>query len=447
MAVETEMNSKHAFSELRLSPDIVRMLSAEAREHPRWADVQNRAGLLALARGELEGALDRFEAALAINPRYAWAGINRALTLAVSGRGAEAADALDGSAEPGRGVRTYTTAVLALFAGDAAAGEAALDDLPPDLATRPDVRRLLAALIRLRAPSEADALWQRTRHHFASLPAEWSAPWTGKRLSTPTFMPGLHQLYLEGSSLEGRLSRWEAAESMASLARLHWADEAIYLNQRGFLATLAGREDKARKLHAEAARIAPDEPRAHIALAYLWSAEGDLEQAYRSLVNALARAPRYADLLYQMGLLHLARGSAKEALASFRGALEINPDYTMARLQEAEALFGQQRWNEARASYENVLASGLESWEIRLHYALTLVRLGDLDAAAEAGEEARRLAPREPRVLYHLGRIYRLRGDQEQAWTAWTTFLELDGGSERRTEVERALSNEPEDPS
>jgi len=441
------MNSRHIFGELRLSPDIVRMLSAEAREHPRWADVQNRAGLMALARGDLEAALERFEVALEINPRYAWAGINRALTLGLSGKGPEAAAALAEAQEPERGVLTYAAAALALFAGDAAAGEAALHPLAADQATRPDVRRLQAALMRLRAPQEAEAAWNRMRHHFASLPADWSQPWDGERCSSPSFVPGLHQLYLEGSSLEGRLGRWEAAESMASLARLHWADEAVYLNQRGFLATLAGRDEKACKLHEEAARIAPDEPRAHIALAYLWSASGDLERAYRALVNALARAPRYADLLYQMGLLHLARDGAKEALASFRGALEINPDYIMARLQEAEVLFGLQRWTEARVSYDRVLASGLESWEIRLNHAQTLVRVGDLEAALDACGEARRLAPREPRVLYHLGRIHRLRGEQEKAWEAWGEFLKLDGEPDCRAEVEQALNAKPEDPS
>jgi len=346
-----------------------------------------------------------------------------------------------------RGAVALSRAGLALFAGDLPGGEAALAALPSDLATRPDVQRLAAALVTLRSPEEGETAWKRVVHHFASLPPEWSRPWDDRGLRAVTFVPGMHQLYLEASGLEGRLGRWEAADAMASLARLQWADEAVYLNQRGFLASLAGRDEKAVKLHEEAARIAPDEPSAHIALAYLRSAAGDLDQAYGSLVNALARAPHYADLNYQMGLLHLAHESVKDALGSFRTALEINPDYAVARLQEAEALFALHRWAEAAAAYDRVLDSGLESWEIRLNHAQTLVRQGDLDGALESCRRAQSLAPGEPKVFYHLGRIHRLRGERESAEAAWTEFLTLDGESDCRAEVERALSADADDAS
>jgi len=65
------MKSPYSFSELCLSPEVVRILDAEIREHPRWADVRNRAGLMALARGELDRALEHFENSLEINPDYA----------------------------------------------------------------------------------------------------------------------------------------------------------------------------------------------------------------------------------------------------------------------------------------------------------------------------------------------------------------------------------------
>lgn len=441
MAVESTMKPNHVFGELRLPPDVERMLGAEIQETPRWADMQNRGGLMALARGDLTGALERFDAALGINPRYAWAAVNRALVLGLAKQPTEAAAALADAAEPEPGVMGYVAAVLALLAGDGD-GETALAGLPSELAARADFRRLRAALLWIRDRDEGEAAWDQVRHHFASLPEDWSRPWNGEDLHVSTFVPGLGRLYLDGSSLQGRLGRWEAAETLASLSRLHWADEAVYLNQRGFLATVAGRDEKARGLHEEAARVAPERPDAHIALAYLWSAAGDMQRAYRSLSSALARAPRYADLLYQMGLLQLARDEADEALASFRAALEVNPEYTMARLQEAEVLFTRERWAEACSSYQRVLATGLESWEIRLHYGQALQEMGDLDGALRACRDAVDLAPAEPGVLYHLGRIHRLRGEGAEAEAAWREFLELDGDPDQRAEVERTLDAE-----
>lgn len=442
MAVESKMKPNHVFGELRLPPDVERMLGAEIRETPRWADMQNRGGLMALARGDLTAAREHFDAALGINPRYAWAAVNRALVLGLAGHPAEAAAALAAVTEPEPGVKGYAAGVLALLAGDGDGGTGSLAGLPQELAARADFRRLRAALIWVRNRDEGEVAWDQVRHHFASLPADWSRPWSGEDLNVSTFVPGLYQLYLDGSSLQGRLGRWEGAETLAALSRLHWADEAAFLNQRGFLATVAGRDEKARGLHEEAARVAPEKPYAHIALAYLWSAAGNMEQAHRSLANALARAPRYADLLYQMGLLQLARDEADEALASFQAALEVNPEYTMARLQEAEVLFTGERWAEACSSYQLVLATGLESWEIRLHYGQSLQEQGDLDGALRACRDAVDLAPAEPGVLYHLGRIHRLRGEAAEAEAVWREFLELDGDPGQRAEVERTLDAE-----
>ncbi len=69
-----------------LDPDLVRLLDDEAERHPEWPDVQNRLGLSLFARGRLTEAESRFERCLEMNPRYAWATLNLAQCLAVSGK-------------------------------------------------------------------------------------------------------------------------------------------------------------------------------------------------------------------------------------------------------------------------------------------------------------------------------------------------------------------------
>ena len=69
-------------------------LETLALNHPTWADYQNRWGLLLLIQGRTAEALDVFSKCLDINPRYAWAAINRVQAMAMAGHGEEAAEAL-----------------------------------------------------------------------------------------------------------------------------------------------------------------------------------------------------------------------------------------------------------------------------------------------------------------------------------------------------------------
>jgi protein O-GlcNAc transferase len=56
------------------------------REHPEFADVRHLAGLCLVFMGRPEEALEQMDAALAINPAYVEANINRALVLQELGR-------------------------------------------------------------------------------------------------------------------------------------------------------------------------------------------------------------------------------------------------------------------------------------------------------------------------------------------------------------------------
>lgn len=56
------------------------------REHPEFADVRHEAGLCLAFLGRAEEALEQLDAALAINPAYVEANVNRALVLQELGR-------------------------------------------------------------------------------------------------------------------------------------------------------------------------------------------------------------------------------------------------------------------------------------------------------------------------------------------------------------------------
>src|SRR4051812_14969643 len=69
-----------------------------ARQYPNFADIRHFAGLCESFLGNSEGALEQFDYALAANPAYVEAHINRALTLNELGRFDEARAAFDRAA-------------------------------------------------------------------------------------------------------------------------------------------------------------------------------------------------------------------------------------------------------------------------------------------------------------------------------------------------------------
>lgn len=445
--METPMKPPEPFDWLHVDPDVLAILAAEAQDHPRWADVLNRYGTSLLATGKTEDAAAVFERALAINPRYAWACLNHLQTVALQGDVARARALLEAAPEPDPGAKAYVAGVLSLLAGEDRSD--LLAALPRELADRPDFLRLEAALVAASDPAASRLLRERAvRGHAeldngAMLPRPEDAGDPRHRLS---FVPGLHQLFLQASALEARLGRWDEAERSARAAAVYWFDRGGIRHQLGFAASLRGEDDRAVRLWRAAAEESPSDPRAPIALAYHWSAAGQLEDARRSMRDALSRAPGYADLHHQMGLLEAAEGNLEGALAAFRRALNLNPNYAVARLQLAVTLFELERWSEAREAFTAVVDAGLDSSDIELRIGRIEEVLGNHDQAGRAYREAIRLNPTDPLPHYHLGRLHRLQGNRSGAKKAWRRYLELDEDPARRAEVRSGL-DEMDEPS
>ncbi len=68
-------------------------------EHPDFPDVRNKAGLCLAMLGDLRGAVEQLDEAVAINPRYAEAHLNRAVVLNELGRFDEARSSFTRAAE------------------------------------------------------------------------------------------------------------------------------------------------------------------------------------------------------------------------------------------------------------------------------------------------------------------------------------------------------------
>jgi tetratricopeptide (TPR) repeat protein len=439
-------NDPHHSAEAWIQPDdsVVRLMKLDAERHPGWADKVNLWGLVLLTKGRAGEAAETFGRCLEMNPRYSWASLNRVHAMALAGDLPGARRALSAIEHAPPAARVLAAAFTDLLEGHIEGVAERLGAQAEEISGRHDVRRLRAALLRVQGKDEAEAVWKQLEADLPAVDRALAAPWDRSGSVTTrylSFVPGLHVLWYETSTLLGHAGHVEASEQSAAVAFLLWADRGLYTYQRGLLASFRGEKEVALNLYLEASRLTPTNPRPHAALAFHWSAQGDLERALESCAGALERAPYYADLHYQMGLLLRARGMDDDALSSFRRALEINPRYTMARLSEAGTLFALEQWQAARDAYDQVLEAGLVSSDIHMHVGQIEDRLANPERAAAAYLDAIRLNPREAEAHYLIGALHLRRGDREAARKAWKTFLKLSRDPKRVVEVEGLLKS------
>src|SRR5439155_732501 len=113
-----------------------------------------------------------------------------------------------------------------------------------------------------------------------------------------------------------------------------------------------------------------------------------------AIVRALERERRLGRSLAAASLLVIALASVVRAAPPAE-----TPNTIFFR---ANALYGEERWAEAAAEYERVLAAGWESGNLYFNLGNAWFRAGDVGRAVLDYERARRLLPRDPDVQANL---------------------------------------------
>jgi len=129
-----------------------------------------------------------------------------------------------------------------------------------------------------------------------------------------------------------------------------------------------------------------------------------------AIVRALERERRLGRSLAAASLLVIALANVAGAVAPAE-----TPNTIFFR---ANALYGEERWADAAAEYERVLAAGWESGNLYFNLGNAWFRAGDVGRAVLDYERTRRLLPRDPDVQANLSYARELAGDggTEPAW-------------------------------
>jgi Flp pilus assembly protein TadD len=201
------------------------------------------------------------------------------------------------------------------------------------------------------------------------------------------------------------------------------------------------RLDDAEKVANRLAAVAPNDYRAHNALGIVHGARGDTDSAEKEFTQAVALNPRGPEPYENLGRLHLHSyrftqalaeldlattvapnsASAWEALGevnqqlhrptyakdAFDHALKINPNFVQAHAHLGGLLANSNQSTDARPHLKRALELGSKSADLyaslAMAYADAPEQPGDLEQALQYSEEAERLGPPTPFLLYARG--------------------------------------------
>jgi tetratricopeptide (TPR) repeat protein len=144
----------------------------------------------------------------------------------------------------------------------------------------------------------------------------------------------------------------------------------------------------------------------------------DTTRALLELRNAAAVMPKDAEPYYQTGLIYFDTKAWAPALASFRKALELNPDHRGAQVKLAAMMIAtrdQELMNQAALKLESVLQSAPDNPDAIDAMATLEASTGKSDDAAARLEEALKKLPSHLRSSQVLARLKLAQGDRKGA--------------------------------
>lgn len=420
-------------------------LTAALRAHPEWPDLWNLRGLLDAHDGNLDAARSAFAEALRHNRAYSEAHANLVWIDALTSRPSRA---------EGSRLAPETAAWLGFVRNvvvgveprhDSGRGRPSLDFLALlHAAPSADAGRIASLCERLeRSLPGADRLLAAA----GFLESRRLATHTLRPLSHPERLnPGFTPLLLRAARIEGAAGHDDAATRLHALAALYRGRLALFLVEQGEAASRRRDPKRALALLREAAETAPDWHRAHQALGYELSVRGIVGESLHHLAEATRLAPRFADVLYQYGLLLHAAGLNNEAMGAMGRSLSANPRYVVARIALANLLFEADRAAEAAPHYEHILDEGIETPMLAGQFGYALHRAGDRNRAEELFLEAIARHRRHPELLAHYGRFLMETDRHLEARAVWEGALTSDPSPRLRGEIETMMDGIPMDP-
>lgn len=173
------------------------------------------------------------------------------------------------------------------------------------------------------------------------------------------------------------------------------------------------------------ARAPATYPEASLNLGLALRALGDTAGAAKAYRDALAARPGYAEAMFNLGSLEIARNPA-EADAWFAKATEADPAYAEAWFNRGLLAARAENIPGAEAAYRKAIAARAGYREAYLNLGALLARAGRYEEAIEANRAVLRADPDSAKAWFNLGRAWSGLKKPKEAAAAYRRAVELD---------------------
>jgi tetratricopeptide (TPR) repeat protein len=134
---------------------------------------------------------------------------------------------------------------------------------------------------------------------------------------------------------------------------------------------------------------------------------GKVDEAMAHYREAVTLNPQFAEAYNNLAEALAGRGSAKESIANFKKAVQLDAGYTIARANLGMLLIRTGQTDEAVVHLKKVVEATPDAVDARRSLGQALADRGDLQAASIQLEKAASLsAGKDPLTLYFLARVY-----------------------------------------
>jgi serine/threonine-protein kinase len=224
--------------------------------------------------------------------------------------------------------------------------------------------------------------------------------------------------------------RLEPAPRLALLRRAqrqYAGDFWVNTNLAGALASATPAEpDAVARFLTAAAALRPESPVCLFHLGFrLWH-KGELDDAIACYRKAIALDPNYYRAHIDLGNVLRSKGELDQGIASYRKAIALRPQYYLAHLNLGAALGNKGELDEAIVCYRKAIA--LNPKHFLAHYDLgaALQDKGERDEAIACYRKAIELDPKVALVHNALGFALQAKGELDEAIACYRKAIELD---------------------
>jgi protein O-GlcNAc transferase len=364
-------------------------------------------GIALEGRGQLEEALERYEAAVGLAPGLARAHFNRGNILLDKGDAAGALAAYEQAVKykPDSAAAHYNIGSAHLRLGNTSEAMAACRQA---IALKPDFADAHVSL--------GMALGKRGEHREAISSYRRAAQ---IRPDSAELHYTLGRLMMESGQAG------EAIASFDTVLALN-PDDAHAHHSRGIALQELGRFDAAIPSYRRAVAIHPGLMEAHGNLGSALKELGNLDEAIACYGRALKINPASVETHHNLGLVFQERGELEQAIACCRKALEIRPGYAAAHNSAGAVLAQLGQYEKALEHFQEAIKSEPDNADGHLNLGITLATIGKANAAIASFQRALDLRPDNADTHVGLTNALKDLGRFESALTSVRRALELD---------------------